>query len=157
MVYLFALSTILFPNSYFNVNPRELSFVDDIKSFESYPWGLDVYEKLLRELGLWKGNLIAIKNLMAVAWGEKKPKLVHMTGCALILYIFVIKYSPTSSKDLIGVLTSWMLEWDAIPQHKSLQCVQGAFFGTIKQVIMELIMMADAYHLLVGLKEEMVV
>lgn len=44
-------------------------FQINIENFESYPRATDVYEEFLRELGLCKGNLLAIRESMTVAKG----------------------------------------------------------------------------------------
>lgn len=78
-----------------------------------------------------------------------------MEGCALILHFF------TASTSLHDKLDSHrqpeMLELASVPQNKSLRAVQGAFGWTAKQVIMDPIPTVDEHHLLIGLKEEMVV
>lgn len=55
MVYLFVLVAILFPNSYYNVDHKHLSFVDD--DFEYYSWGVDVHEKILSKLEKCKAKV----------------------------------------------------------------------------------------------------
>lgn len=55
------LFVFFFLNSYYSVNPQHLSSVEDIDNFESYSWGIDLHEELLRALaGAYKGNLNAI-------------------------------------------------------------------------------------------------
>lgn len=44
------------PNSYYSVNPCQLSFAEDIENLEKYPWGIEVYEEILRELDLCTGK-----------------------------------------------------------------------------------------------------
>lgn len=65
MVYLFILCmNAHFPNSYCNIDPQHLNFVDDI-SFESYPWGIDVHDQIFVELARCKEKLIEIRTSIA--------------------------------------------------------------------------------------------
>lgn len=59
MVCFFILCTTLFPNSYYNVLPRHLSFVDDVENLKNYLWGVDVYEEILMEIKktLWQSSM----------------------------------------------------------------------------------------------------
>lgn len=56
--------------------PPTLELRNDIKNFESYPWGIDVFKELLRELGGYKGTLLAIREAMAMSAREAKLELV---------------------------------------------------------------------------------
>lgn len=38
--------------SYYSVNPRHLIFIDNIENFENYPYKIEMFEELLRELNL---------------------------------------------------------------------------------------------------------
>lgn len=60
MVYLFVLCTVLFPNSYYNVDCKHLSFIDG-RNFEDYPWGIDVHVEILIELDKCIARLIEMK------------------------------------------------------------------------------------------------
>lgn len=51
MVYIFLCIT-LFSNSYYIINPRHLSFLEDLNTFGSYAWGIDEHEELMRELAV---------------------------------------------------------------------------------------------------------
>lgn len=58
--HLYVLCMILFLNSYYSIEPRHLSFVDDTKNFKTYPWGIDVLEEILREHNIYKESMITI-------------------------------------------------------------------------------------------------
>lgn len=77
---LIGLCTTLFPNTYYSVYPRNLSFIHNIENFKSYIWGINVYEELLREPNLCKENLIAIRELMA--GGDTKSSAIHGGMCS---------------------------------------------------------------------------
>lgn len=63
-----------------------------------------------------------------------------------------------SGTDLIGIVSLRMLtSQDPIAQHKNFSIMQAVFSRATKQVIIELDSLADDYHLLVGLEEEIVV
>lgn len=59
MVSLFILCTKLFLNSYYNVNPCHLSFVDNMENFKNYDWWINVCEEILEEVDLCNGSLTA--------------------------------------------------------------------------------------------------
>lgn len=54
MMYLFVLRITLFPNYDYSINPRHFSFVDGVKNYKIYPWGVDVHDVILSELDVCK-------------------------------------------------------------------------------------------------------
>lgn len=104
---------------------------------------------LNRDLFLIFGTLSTHKLPMTVVW-QKKLKLLYLVGLALILHLFVVEHIPAFGTNLIGVVSSRMLQSHVIPKQMSLKFVDRAFPGTAKQVIVELITTVDKYHLLVG-------
>lgn len=44
----------------------------------------------------------------------------HALQCVLILNVFAIEYISACGTDMIGVISSVILKWDAITQQKSL-------------------------------------
>lgn len=56
--------------SLYNVNPFQLSFINDMENFGKYFWGINVYKNILRELDMCKGSPIAIREVHATQ-GER--------------------------------------------------------------------------------------
>lgn len=79
------------------------------RTLSNYPLGIDVF-KLLRELELCKGSLIKNRERMAVAGGDRKPKLINMARCAFIVHVFAVEHVPASRTDLIGIVNLMMLK-----------------------------------------------
>lgn len=81
------------------------------------------------ELGLCKGNLVAIGSM--TAFGEEtKPKLVDIAICALMHHFFFsIEHIPPSGMDLIVDVNPKMLRCAAMPQYKSLILCKELFLG----------------------------
>lgn len=80
MVCLFVFCPIIFPNTYYSVNPRYLSFKENLDNFEGHLEGLDVYEDLVRELGLCNANVVSIREPIAKPKEETKLKFVYVKG-----------------------------------------------------------------------------
>lgn len=105
IVNLFVLCTTFFPTSYYNVLSQYLSFLNNIENFENYPWGVDAYEEILRELSLQNETLWKIK------FGEEsKNKEVYLRGCTVSLHYFVLKHLPDCETDLFSVVSPRMLK-----------------------------------------------
>lgn len=96
LMYLFVLCTTLFRNSYYNINPKHLSTVEDLKTFEVYAWGIDVLDNILLELQVCKEGLPLKRQKVSDNIEGSKSKMVSMEGCDLILHYFVIEHIPGS-------------------------------------------------------------
>lgn len=97
------------------------------------------------------------QGIHSCGWGRDEAQCdIHGKMCFKSFILFVLRTSPISGTDLISIVSPNMLKWDAVSQNKSLRTVQRALSRTAKQVIVQLIMSKDGYHLLVSLKDEMV-
>lgn len=111
-----------------------------------------MYEELMRVLGLWKENLIDIRESTTVVGGETKLKLVDMV--ALLLSVTLLaNHIHAAWIDLIGVVSMRMLKWDDISNTIVQDPYKGCFCGgqTIDSGVDG---DGGEYHLLVDLKEE---
>lgn len=131
----------LFPNSYYNVDHQNLSFVDDI-NFGNYLWGIGMHEKILGGLDWCKEKLNEIRAVIGKDGKESRSKVVYMVWDALIFHYFVLNYIPTSGTVLLGIVSPRMLEFDSTPQYKNLIVAQQAFSSVPKEMIV-----AEAYGL----------
>lgn len=68
MVYLFVFCKTLFPSPYCSVSPQRLSFSDDMKNFEKYPWVSSVSDEIHGELDLCKGSMMAVREGSERMW-----------------------------------------------------------------------------------------
>lgn len=75
-----------------------------------------------------------------------------MVECASFTF-FPFEHNPASETGFIDVVNQRMFKRNTIIQHKSFSTMQATFFRATKQVIVKLEPMADEYHLLVGLEE----
>lgn len=115
---------------YYSVNPNNQNFVEDLDTFQSYAWGINVHEELLLELAVWKGCMY--EEASAKSEGATKLKNGVHGGCCLILHFLIVKHIPTSRTGLIAVTSPRMLKWPVIPRHKTLVNIQGMVFGASK-------------------------
>lgn len=76
-MYLFILCTTIFPNKYYNVNPKHLSIVKGIDTFEVYVWAIDVHNNLLVQVVYNEG--LALRRGQTSAKTEGGVK-VYMEG-----------------------------------------------------------------------------
>lgn len=104
MVYLFVLCTTLFVNSYYNVTPQNLSFIDDMENFDKYRKDIDIYKEILRELDPLKGKpnchqrgLIVIKGAKREDMDLRKKGSLRVRYCIRLDVLLSFTFLPSST------------------------------------------------------------
>lgn len=84
------------------------------ENFEKYPWSIDVYEEILRELDICNESMTIRESkrddVVHGKDGKLKSPLFYLWRCATIIDTSVFEHVLSSMTDLVSVVSPIMLE-----------------------------------------------